>query len=302
MDLLSVGIWRHPQVEAQQFGDEWWVTLEGAPQLVLPQGVLFDDDYDNEPPKPLRETLHEVMKNLDNLDTLDTDGAAQHLADHFRRYGALDLCGAHGRPIWHAPPRHSGPGLPGSVTTSCAYPGETPDGGLGIKVTNVTRFVKHLRGLEQIADHLARRRERTRDWMISDVLEGEFIDPRYADVVKARHAVGNFDQEATRRLLRYALDSDMQASKLTMTMRWPGQRRPELALVANTVAALYVADVIAHIGSADPDRTFLCSVCGLPFTPKRRLRADEGVYCRRLECRRARNLDKQRRYLAKRNP
>jgi hypothetical protein len=100
----------------------------------------------------------------------------------------------------------------------------------------------------------------------------------------------------TRQLLRLVVDEAMQASWLRATTRWAPQRRPELALVAGTTVGLYVADVLAQIGSNDPDRTTACSLCGQPVTFQRRPRPGDRIYCRTTECQRHRNRIKQARH------
>lgn len=292
--MLSPGIWRYETANAKLLEGEWWVMLPGQPELVSPRGVRPDDDYDSRA-RPLGDTLHEVMTHLGELEMMEREAAAQQLASHCRLFGAPDLCGEHGLPLWHDGPRvrRASSRQFGSLNPSCA-PGTGPDGALGLKVSAVTKFVKHLRGLEHIADHLRLRRERTPDWMVDDVLKGGILDEHYVRRVREARERGDFDQDATRHLLTYSLDRVMASSWLAPTMRWPKQRRPELALVANTTCALYVADVLAHVGAPDDaDRTYVCSACSMPFTPKRRLKESEGTYCRKPECQRERNRLKQ---------
>lgn len=294
MDLFSVGLWRYPKADAQRFGDDWWVVLPGQATLALPEGVMRDYEDDNEP-ELLDVTLHEVRSDLDMLESLDNEEqAAAHAAVHCRRFGTPDLCGPHGLPVWHDPPRARPGGAPRTrvVSPSCIY-GEAPDGHLGLKVAAVVNFVKHLRGLEQIADHLTLRQDPTPAWMIDEVLNGDFIEPQYVRRVRGLQQANEFTRNETRRLLTHAVDRAMASSRLVATVRWPEERRPELALVADTACALYVADLLAHVGSTDPDRTYLCSVCGQPYTPRRRLKPNEGRYCTRPECRNERNRMKQ---------
>src|SRR4051794_14556278 len=100
MDIVTPGMWRYPNAAAERLGGELRVILGEPAELVIPLGVLHNDDDDGVP-VALGHTLHEVSRDLIQLGMLKPDEAADRLASHCRRYGAIDLCRDHGLPIWH---------------------------------------------------------------------------------------------------------------------------------------------------------------------------------------------------------
>jgi hypothetical protein len=237
----------------------------------------------------MEATLHEVLEHLSTTATFADKGeAAAHLRDHAAMFGLPDLCGAHGKPIWHD-------GRPSG--RSCPYAG-VPDGeNVGASLPQIVRLINFLDALRDASEHLTKRRTQLPSRVAEDIVAFGIQPDWYVDTIRAELARdGHLKQTRARQLVRLALDAAMSSSGLTVTARWEPQRRPELALVARSTVALYVADTLAHIGTTSPDRTFTCAVCGQPITPKRSPRSGEGVYCRRPECQRQRSVIKQARY------
>ena len=294
MDVLSAGVERWPDAQARRIAGTWWVDAGSAHLAGLPRGVLHDDDYDLVPgrePVKLEATLHEVVEHLRTTATFADEGeAAAHLRDHAAMFGLPDLCGDHGKPIWHE-------GRPAG--RSCPYAG-MPDGqNVGASLPQVVRLINFLDALRDASEHLTKRRTQLSSRVVEDIVAFGILPDWYVDTIRAELARdGLLKQTRGRQLVRLALDAAMSSSGLTVTARWQPQRRPELALVARSTVALYVADTLAHIGTTSPDRTFTCAVCGQPTTPKRSPRPGEGVYCRRVECQRQRSVIKQARYRA----
>lgn len=310
MDVVSGGTWRYPEARAEEVEGTWWVRLAGTPELVLPRGPLFHDEdpvddgdhaYATTLPMPLEQTLHEVSVDLGQLCGADEASAASHLERHCQLYGAPDICGAHGLPVWHGypervPDRHGRRAT--NLRPSCPYGAFPGSDEVGIRVQAVINLVQFMDAVTQLADHISTKRIPARAWMAKEVLDYPVIPPvlRKRFSPSAQQTVSVSD---SRHILRLAVDIAMTATGLTLTTQWQPQRRPELALAARTTTALYIADLHAHIGTNRADRSVVCSVCGMPTSSKRAPRAGDRVYCSRTECQRARNRLKQARFRAK---
>ncbi|CAN5232521.1 hypothetical protein BH20ACT5_BH20ACT5_14070 [soil metagenome] len=280
MDVVSVGLWRCPAAEPVQVDGRWWVARRGESELVLPRGVAPDLDFGNEAVR-LAATLHEVHEELRLTATLTGQAAADHLAEHVRAFGGPDLCG-HGLPMWHEDrPRQKG--------GSCRHAGVPGSTDAGVSVDAVQQMVTTLDAVRDAYERLARARQPLSRRVTADLLAWPVLPDWYRVLVSAElDRDGHLWTGRARTLVRLVLDAAMRDSGLRTAVVWRPQGRPELALVAASDTALYVADAVAHVGVLDEDRTLLCSVCGQPFTPKRAPREGDALYCRAPECQRTR--------------
>lgn len=301
MDVVSGGIWRYPEASAETIDGTWWVRLAGTPELVLPRGPLPDDDYDL-PPKKLTHTLHEVCTDLEHLLGLGEREAALHLAHHCRLYGAPDLCGPHGLPVWHSHPERATDRHGRRRTTlqpSCPigeFPGSADP---GLRAGDVVKLIEFTNAVIQLAHHVTTRRTPAQAWLADAILGYGLISPALSRHLADASRAGVSSAQG-RHLVRAAVNAAMTSSGLNITSRWERERRPELALAARTTTALYVADLQAHIGMHAPDRSVVCSVCVRPVTLQRTPRKGDAVYCRRTECQRERNRLNQARWRERR--
>lgn len=270
MDVVSAPVLRMPAAAARFDGQEWWVDSGPQREEVLPRGVHRDDDFDNAG-RTLAATLHEVVEHLSLTATMpDDQAAAEHLAEHARRFTWPDLCSSHGLPVFHD----------GAPRRGCPVSDR-------LRLGHVRRMVDAFDGIADAADHLQRQRRPLPTRIARDILEWGITPHSRTRAAVVERDNGLRVQDA-RHLVRTTLDGAARAADLHLSTRWQPQRRPELALVAETTVALYVADTLAHVGTTSDDRTFVCSVCGQPFTPKRAPRPGDGLYCRRPECQRER--------------
>jgi hypothetical protein len=295
MDVLAGGgrpvaavIWRYPQARPRKLGGVWWVDPGPAVQQVLPAGVDVDNDVGNQPTR-LKATLHELVSDLRLTATMPSrEEAAGHLAAHVATFGMPDLCGPHGLPMLHGR-RSGGP--------SCTY-GTLPESeSLGVSVEHVIRLVNFLDALIDATDELMNQRKGISVRVVEDILGFPVLSHSYSSSVRAELTnYGHLQTGRARQLVCSALEGFMQASGLRITMRWEPQRRPELALVADTTVALYAADTLADIGASSGSRSYVCQSCGQPVTLGRAPRAGDGIFCRRPECQRERNRAKVARH------
>jgi hypothetical protein len=294
VDVLSAGMDRWPDAQIRQVEGTWWVDAGKTHVPGLPRGVGRDDDYSWEPghePIQLRKTLHEVVEHLRETALYKDERAAAHLTQHVALFGLPDLCGAHGMPIWHD-------GRP--TGRSCPYAGTPGGNNVGASLPSVLRLINFLDALRDAHEHLTKARTKLSSRVVDDVLAFEILPQTYLDIVRGELARdGHLTQIRSRQLVRLAFDAAMSSSGLIVTSRWEHQRRLELAFLARSTVALYVADTLAHVGTTSADRTFLCAVCGQPTTPKRSPRPGEGIYCHRPECQDKRSAVKQARYRAR---
>lgn len=278
MDVVSAGAWRFPDAEAVLDEGVWWVALLGEGELVRPRGVRADDHFDDEP-EVLPETLHEVYEDLRLVAVQPDHGdAADHLAQHIRRFGVPELCG-HGLPMWHSDRT--------DVSRGCTA-GRLPDGRVGVRVDHVAAMVTTLDAIGQAYEYLTAHGAMPGRRAIDHLLAW----PVQASALRSPAAVRHSDAAVAKRLLRglvtRTLDAALRASGGYIGTAWREQRRPELVLFAQTTVSLYVADTLAHVGFIAPDRTLVCAFCGQPFTPKRPPRSEDTLCCRRPECQRER--------------
>ena len=302
MDVVTSGMWRYPQARAREVKGVWWVQLAGSPELVIPRGPIHDDD-DSGRPHRLKQTLHEGLTSLAQLGHGDEASAARQLEQHCQNFGAPEICGSHGLPVWHDHPsrvldRHAVTRPRQNVRPSCPI-GAFPDSAdPGIRVRDVVAFAKFLNALTELASHVSDRRQPAPAWMGEEILNYGLLSE-----TQTRHLATPPGERvgvtAARRLWSMAFDAATTATGLRTTTRWRPARRPELVLEARTTAALHLADLMAHVGLNQPDRSEVCSVCGMPVTLQRAPRAGDRIYCRSDECQKIRNRQKQQRFRAK---
>jgi hypothetical protein len=293
VDVLSSGLLRFRDAQPVQRADgSWWVTAPGEGDPTLPRGVHAEPDYSDDPaPTVLRETRHEVYEHLSLTATLADEAAAEHLAAHVRNYGIPQLCGAHGLPVWHDG-RTTSRG--GSERAGCRYGEFTgPDGSMtpAVSLEHVVSMVTSLDAIGELHRHLVDMRTRPRRQVTEDVLrwpvQGPWLRQAAMGLLDGEASKGGPWSETARRLVSESLDRALRQSGMYLGMVWNRQTRPELANHAQSSVSLYVLDVIEHLG-AERDRTYVCDVCRMPFTPKRAPRAGDGLFCRREECQRER--------------
>lgn len=286
-------MFRFPEAKPVQADGGGWVECVGPAEQVLPRGVHPDPGFEDSATR-LTATLHEIAEHLRQVATYSGDEAASQLVEHVRTFGGPFLC-VHGLPMWHED-------RPAEGGQSCRYPGVPGSKGKGpgaVSVAAVQRMVSTLDAVRTMHDLLVRR-QRIRPALVEDVLGWPVLPSYLSDIARAEPKRDGFLWTGRgRQLVGRVLDSAMSASGLRASVVWRRGSRPELALVAGTATALYIADAVAHVSGFDDDRTFICSVCGLPFTPQRAPRAGDALYCRRAECQRTRQRINQARWRAR---
>lgn len=285
MDVVSTGMWRYPEASARLFGGEFWVECSGHAEEVLPRGVLRDGDLGNVPTR-LRASLRDVVEDLKVTATHASDAdASTHLVRHVARFGAPDFCGAHGLPRWHD-------------GNECTPGGLGSSRHVAVRLADVRRFINFLDGIQDATEQLSGQRRPLRRRAVEDILSGGLTPAVVRDIARDEMAaLGALSLPRARQLIRTSVDQAIKASGLSLSTRWPNQRRPQLALVAWSTVALYFADLV--IGLGQPGGSLACSVCGLPFTPKRHPRQGDGLYCGRVECQQRRLSTNQAAYRAR---
>lgn len=286
LDLVSWGAERYPMAEVVSVNGEWWVACTGKPESVLPSGVVWDDDFSTRPQR-LRTSAAQWLDDLCVTATFrDASRAAGHLREHIANMAMPDFCGPHGRPMWH-------PERPNSH--SCLFPSVAES--LGVRLATVIAFANFVDAVRDASTQLATQRRGLSRRLTDDILAFSETPESQKAIVRAESEGGSISLPRSRALLRSALDGTVAASGLVMSTRWPRQRRPQLALVANSTLAIYVAELLMGIGV--PPTALECSICGMPFTPKRAPRAGDGRFCSRPECQRRRQAANQARRRAR---
>lgn len=244
---------------------------------------MRDTDFDNQPLR-LNCSLHEALDHLRLTATFDDPAAAaHHLREHVATIARPDFCGPHQRPMFH----------PGRVEgRSCLTAGLRGERSVGVRLSDVIGFVNFLDAITDAADHLTSQRRGLNLRLLRDISAFPEADEFQCLLARAEvDANGVVSVPRSRSLVRVSLDLAIAAAGLVASTRWPPQRRPQLALVAHTTLALYLADVVMGLGV--PPTALECSVCGNPYTPKRGLREGDGRYCSRVECQRKRQAHNQ---------
>lgn len=279
MDVVaSVPLWRHPRAEAIQHDNTWYVAMPEQGQVpAWPRGIRLEDN-DTPEASGAGAALDEILDDLYVAVSHDTSGQAQALARFVRRHGMPEIC-IHGLPIWH-------PGRP--TSRSCTL-GTVPDHPelVGAKVADIERLANTLERLTSAVTRTKRDSRVPDQWWQS--LSASALDPE-ADP-DAGSDVRTIPENApqVRRQLASMASTLMNASGVTARMLWTTHRRPEIAFYTMSGVGLLVVEVVRQLGLDEPDRTYECSICGQPYTPQRRMAANQVPYCRRAECQRARN-------------
>lgn len=283
MELFAATkLWRWPDARAVISADGWAVAGVAGPgdpsEAVLPADVSQTGDLRDSLPRPrrLREPLQAAADHLLALnDYGDERRAAEHLAEHYREYGSLDLC-RHGRPMWHS-------GRPGQ--SSCEQPP-------AVLLDGASKFARELSALVTGGRAASARRDLP-SWVV-EALEPT-LSADFAGIVRAELGGGQLSAGRRRQVLELSGTQLMADCRITPALLWSVGRGPGLALQSETTAGLYAFAVLRTIGRADPKPVYSCQVCGDPVQLKRPPRPGEGVYCRRADCQRARyRTNKQR--------
>ena len=266
---------------------------------VLPRGVRHHAEWSGNAPVMLDATLHDVVKDLLLAGSRSEEDAAEHLAEHARRYFFPELC-RHGLPLWHdnEPPfkdRTRGNG-------SCAPAGVPGIEGPAVRVDHVVRMVTSLLAVQDSVYYLRKQRRPLRTQTIDDLLAWPVVRPKLQKALRGQCEGPTIrNVELSRTAVRAVLDGAIRQAPLRVEVSWQTHQRPQPVLSAETVTGLYAFDVLEHVGAAeDEDRTFNCSACQRPYRPGRPPRKGEEHYCSRSECQRVRNRKKQARHRASR--
>lgn len=246
---------------------------------VVPAGVRHNPDAAKA--DRLSVTLHEATENLRLLATMSPEEAAVHLLEHSRSIMAPDLC-RHDLPIFHpAPDRGRDP------CTSPSAPGTRAP---GLRVAGVVAMANALDAVHEIVERIGRR-HRIPAHLVNDALAWPIVThPALQRMMLAEINQGErtLQLPRARQLVQIFLKDGFAQSLSSVELVWLSQRRPEFALSTHGAVGLYLADVARHLGLVSEDRTYLCSVCSQPFTPKRAPKQGDALYCRAPECQRHR--------------
>lgn len=294
MDLLSNGLYRI--ADAKSFLDRhgtWWASWPGDATMerTRPLGV-FPHPNEDGPATALRVTLHEVTEDLRLTATMTEPLAAEHLAEHVRRFSRPDLC-SHGLPVWHEHPRRSD-GHGGRFACRMLNPKSDL---VGVKVVDVQAMIQTFDALADALHHLTtQRRQKLPRRIAADLLTWPVLHEDFRRLVRGEIERDNgLPRARARQLVHLVPTAAMEAAGLRAEITWPSQRRPEMALHAMTGVGVYLTDVLRMLGLDADERSLICSVCHQPFMPKRAPRPGEGIYCRSGDCQRERARRRQAR-------
>lgn len=282
MELASWGTWRYPEAVATQTGTGWVILLEGSAIRSLPKGVIYDDDFGG-PVERLSSTTAGALDDLRDALTNPCDAesarlVARHVGEHF----APEICGRHGLPYWHLAKGQCPPG------------GIEGESAVALPLGQLRALLVFLDAVNDAVEQVHGKRAPLTARQALDLLSYLRL-PAVDGIVKGEVAgSGRLEIPRSKQLVRMALDESVRASGLQLSARWPDRRAPQMALVARSSTALYVADLLLLLGRADG--AICCTACGNHFTPRRAARSGETLYCQRPECQRQRLAANQARY------
>lgn len=235
----------------------------------------WDDREDEDQRTSLSESLHEVVRHL--LSTPDASDPGQHLLEHYRRFGGLDLC-IHGRPLWHKDDRIRAVG-------SCDR----------AEVQRLEDNLDFINILEALSDGGRATLERNPIPLSALRKLLSVLPARRRGRVQAhlQRQGEKLTADERRGVIEDAANGMLRDCGVRTHFTWPVGRRPELTLISDTTVGLYVVDVIRWIHS--PQKAHKCSACGESIQPKREPRPGELTYCTKTECKRARYRRNKRR-------
>lgn len=240
---------------------------------VIPSGTRYLLEGDVEPrPRRLRESSVSATSHFLALAGFDVDGpgAAQHLADHARRYWIPDLC-PHGLPESHC---------------------WTMGGGEVAAAHRAAVALDALRG----GFHGVRQRNPLSVRRIDDLLSWPVLPNSAQWRSEAERDGGRLTRGRSRALLDQWATAALAACGVTPGVFWAtGSGFPLVSLGSATGMGLHLLNVIQDGGRDEPAPPTSCEVCGAPVVLSRRPRAGDGIYCRAETCQRERRrINKQR--------
>lgn len=288
--LVAEATWRYPEAEPAWLEEQGWaVALRGQPEEVIPRGVYKSDAVGNDPAR-LTTTVHDAYLSLDVLSQVDDDEAAAALFSvHAQQHPVSRLLCRHGRPMWH----HDK-----SADQGCS-PLLGPDGAACVSVRHVRTMMDGLRGLEDLAYHVATRLEvDARSAQVEAALQWPLVPDYLAELARIETARDDtlFDNRC-KQIVAMSLRQLQREALLLYSVEWIKSQRMQMVALAYTDLALYVYDFTVRVldaaNAADVDLTTVCQYCGQPYHPRVQP-APGSAYCRQPSCQRARKRQNQR--------
>ena len=287
--LVAGTTWRYPEARAlwtEKHG--WTVSLTGTPEEVVARGVYKSDEVGNRPLR-LRSTVHDAYLNLDRISQIEDDqDAVGELALHARQHAVSRLLCHHGRPMWHEGRKHKDRGCGQLLEERSAC----------IPLRDVRRMMNGLRGIEDLAYHVATRRQPARPAQVEAALQWPLMPTYLDDTARIEtQRDGSLFIGRCKQIVTMSLQQLQAESLLVYGIEWIKDQRMQLIAHAHTDLALYAYDFTARVlGAANPsdvDLTAVCQHCRQPFQPRVHPRPGSS-YCQKSDCQRARKRNNQR--------
>lgn len=224
--LVAGGNWRYPKARPERVDGAWSVSLDGPGEEVLPHGV---DDVGERLALVLETTVHDAYLSLDEVTRIeDDDEAADALAAHAQVHPVARLLCHHGLPMWHAGP------------DPCRMP-MSPAGTACLSLSQVRTMMDGLRGLDDLACHVATDARPARPTLVAAALQWPILPSYLTKPARAEtERDGELFLDRCRQIVTTSLRVLQDGSRLRRDVEWVTPRDLQVVVHAHTDLALYV--------------------------------------------------------------
>ena len=230
---------RYPGCRAERTSDHGWlIRLDGAGEDVIPRGVTRSGGDDAA--VLLDSSVGDAYQNLDRVSRIEDDeSAAESLAEHARTYPISRLLCHHGLPMWHR-----GPDPCRMLMTAEGVP--------SITLSHARTMMSGLRGLEDLAHHIATRNRPARPVQVAAALRWRILPDYIANPARAEtERDGGLFLGRCQQIVTSSVRHLRDGSLLRRDLGWTEDLQPQMVAHAGTDLGLYVSAFTTRLlGSA----------------------------------------------------
>lgn len=282
MELMATGGWAYPKATVVETEMGFRVAMTGKAIRVAPVDVLVpespEDPWFTEPQPTRTAPLAEIVDHLRRTPS-DASEAAEHLAEHVRRFGAPDLC-RHGLPPFHR------------WRTSGRTKEEVAAGRCASGYIDIRPVVDFVTAADVVLDAYDASLSQSKRWVPSqrdlrDVLSWPLFEGDFRKVVRGEYdRDGGLSKGRARQVADLWLTLLLDASGVRPIVASRRHIGPGLVLATETVVGMYAVE-FARLAGVDPVGVEnACLACGKAIL-------GSGLYCSGAgPCQRERNRRK----------
>lgn len=231
--LVAGASWRYPSSRPEHTDHGWLIRLDGPGEEVVPGGVHRSGRTDL---PALDTSVDDAYLNLDRVSQIvDDEDAAEGLAAHARRHPVSRFLCHHGLPMWHGGPN------------PCRMLSD-PDGTPCISLSQVRTMMGGLRGLEDLARHVATRSRPAQAAQVAAALQWQVLPSYLSKPARAEtERDGELFLERCRQIVTSSLRVLQDASLLRRDIEWITSQQLQTVAHAHSDLGLYVYAFTARL-------------------------------------------------------